>query len=301
VEDLSSSIALLESKIEGAQGSTGKLSSESAKLVEDMATNMQARKTAQALRDKGEEAFNALEADLEAALEQVKSAIETLAEVNADQTDSDGAADFNKFMAKQPASALLQRKKANEALASIEVLVDPQHKTIVNSLLQAPFTGSYTSQSVQVMGIIKSMKDTFEERLASARKQEALDKKSHKDFMDVKKRAYKEMKALNEEKQSSMGTNDGDLSGLRKSLDNDKEQKDIKEEFLAELVPLCEERTKEYDVRKALRVNEDAAIAQAIAVLNSDAAFGTFQTVEATTASFFRVSFEICQVGELCK
>merc|ERR1719174_1123365 len=104
------------------------------------------------------------------------------------------------------------------------------------------------------------MKDTFEERLAAATEQENTDEKFFQDFKDVSERADKKMSDLNDEKQSSMQTNDEKLSRLRATLDNDKEQKNIKEEFLAELIPLCEERTKEYDVRKALRANEDAAL-----------------------------------------
>jgi len=52
---------------------------------------------------------------------------------------------------------------------------------------------------------------------------------------------------------------------------------------------MCAEKAKEYDERCMLRSQEQAAVAEAIAILNSDAAFETFGTVSATSkeAKFF--------------
>jgi len=54
---------------------------------------------------------------------------------------------------------------------------------------------------------------------------------------------------------------------------------------------MCEEKAKGYEKRKLMRANEEAAIAQAIAILNSDESFSTFGTVDATstgaTSAFF--------------
>merc|ERR1719326_2629372 len=162
------------------------------------------------------------------------------------------------------------------------MLLDKKQNAVLSSFLQAPFTGTYSSQSGEVMGIIKNMKDTFEENLADARKTEKKQKKEFDEFMEVKQNAFDEMSALYDEKQSLLGDNDDELASRRKALANAEEQKDIKEKFLEGLLPLCKERTKEYEVRKALRANEDAALAEALAILNSDAAFGTFQKVDAT-------------------
>merc|ERR1719183_539217 len=286
VEDLTSKIAFLESKIGGAQGSTGKLSSECAELKSDMAANEQGRANAQSIRDKENAAFTELEADLEAALEQMKNAINTLSEVGADQTKSAGA-DMKQFMA-GGAGFLQSKSKATESLKAVSRLLDKKQNAVLSSFLQAPFTGTYSSQSGEVMGIIKNMKDTFEENLADARKTEKSQKKEFDEFMKVKNQAFDEMSALYDEKQSLLGDNDDELAARREALADAQKQKGIKEEFLEGLVPLCEERTKEYEVRKGLRANEDAALAEALAILNSDAAFGTFQKVDAT--DFLQVS-----------
>jgi len=46
---------------------------------------------------------------------------------------------------------------------------------------------------------------------------------------------------------------------------------------------MCKEKAKEYDGRTMMRASEQAAISEAIAILNSDAAFATFGTVKSTS------------------
>jgi predicted RNase H-like nuclease (RuvC/YqgF family) len=46
---------------------------------------------------------------------------------------------------------------------------------------------------------------------------------------------------------------------------------------------ICSVKTKEYSERKAARANEDAAIAEAISILNSDEAFAAFGKTDATS------------------
>merc|ERR1719181_2062710 len=93
IADLDTDIARLESKIEKLKGSTGTLSTECSQLRADMMENEQAREKAQSIRDKEHENFVAEEADLVAAIDQMKLAIETLSEVGADQTLEGAAAD----------------------------------------------------------------------------------------------------------------------------------------------------------------------------------------------------------------
>lgn len=59
------------------------------------------------------------------------------------------------------------------------------------------------------------------------------------------------------------------------------------------MLPICEKKTKEYNHRNEMRANEDAAITEAIAILNKDASFHAFQKVAATSTGatgFLQVS-----------
>merc|ERR1719498_2315893 len=94
----------------------------------------------------------------------------------------------------------------------------PEQKQTVSAFLQGPFTGTYTSQSAQVLGIIKSMRDTFKANLADAITTEDNAQKAYDKFMDIKEAEFKEMKESYDEKQKSLGGNDGELSTKKKQL-----------------------------------------------------------------------------------
>merc|ERR1719271_1242195 len=248
-------ISLLESEIEELQGSNGEASSASAELKASMADNKAKRDEATSVREKQNKQFKEDEADFEQAISQMKAAIETLATVGADQTKSTGA-DNKQFMAGKSASLLSLQSSMQDALSAAEAFMDPKQYQSVTAFLQAPFTGTYTSQSGAVMGIIKNMRDTFEANLADARAQE-----------------------------------EKELSAKRGQLDQAEKEKANDEEFLEKLRPMCKEKAESYQERKVLRANEEAAIAEAVSILNSDSAFDTFSTVDATSTGATKASF----------
>jgi chromosome segregation ATPase len=278
IKELSEQIAVLESKIAEIQGESGELSSEVAALKAAMADNTQARKDARALRGKENKAFLAEEKDLTDAIAQMSEAIEVLAEVGADQTKSTGG-DNKQFMAK----ASFLNVKVQDALQAASALMTTHQRSTVSAFVQAPFTGTYTSQSGQIMGILKNMRDTFKKNLDDARTTEKNAKESYDKFMKVKKDAFDSMKESFEEKQKELGDNDGELSSKKKALSDAEKQKASDEEFLDKLLPMCEDKAKQYGNRKLLRANEEAAVAEAISILNSDDAFATFGTTDATS------------------
>lgn len=100
--------------------------------------------------------------------------------------------------------------------------------------------------------------------------------------MEDKKEAFKEMSESYDAKQKSLGDNDNELSSKKEQLSEAQKTLASDTEFLEKLLPMCAEKTKGYNNRKILRANEEAAIAEAISILNSDAAFETFGTADAT-------------------
>merc|ERR1719263_1210816 len=91
------------------------------------------------------------------------------------------------------------------------------------------------------------------------------------------------MKSTFDEKQEVMGANDDELSTKKEQLTVAKDNLANDEAFLEKLLRICSEKTKDFEQRKAMRANEDAAIAEAIAILNSDAAFASFGKTDATS------------------
>merc|ERR1719183_2373195 len=175
------------------------------------------------------------------------------------------------------------RSEMHSALIAASSFLTKKQQVKVESFIQAPFTGTYTSQSGEVVGILKNMRDTFVANLASARAAEATAVKAHETFMADKEAAHKEMTESYEKKQGELGDNDESLATHREQLEEQTSLLAESEEFLAKLLVMCADKAKEYDTRKRIRANEEAAIAQAIAILNSDAAFETFGSVKATS------------------
>merc|ERR1719482_176985 len=293
ISEYKKQIKMIENEIAEVQAVTGELSTEVAELKQDIADNEQAREDAQSARDKAHEDFVAEEKDMVEAIEKMGEAIDTLAAVGADQTQSSGA-DHAKFMGK---SSLLKLKASvKEAMVAVSVFLTQKQRRSLDSFLQAPFTGTYTSQSAEIVGILKNMRDTFKANLASARSAEKAAVEAHEKFMKIKEDEYETMKAAYEEKQGKLGDNDDELASLRESLESVQADLANDEEFLAKLLKMCAIKAKEFEERNMLRANEEAAISQAIAILNSDAAFASFGKVKATSEGATGPS--LIQVGQ---
>merc|ERR1719453_527213 len=83
-------------------------------------------------------------------------------------------------------------------------------------------------------------------------------------------------------KQGMLGANDAELADQRDLLDSAKKALASDQDFLAKLIPMCEEKAKEFEKRNMLRTQEEAAISKAISILNSDEAFEAFGKTSAT-------------------
>lgn len=284
IEGLTKDIAVLSSNIQDLLGSNGELSVEVAGLKKALAENEQARREAQAIRDKENAAFEATKTDLTNAIAQMGSALDTLTEVGSDQTLA-AAADHQKFLGGYSPALLKLRTTVKSALLAASAFVRPgKVPKALESFIQAPFTGSYTAQSGEVVGILKNMRDTFKSNLEAAETAEAGQAASHEKFMATKLTESDEMQRLYNEKQDQLGSNDGQLAAKRKQLADSETQRGIREEFLSQLIPLCDQKTAEYKERTMLRANEDAALSEAISILNSDAAFATFGATAAASS-----------------
>jgi len=286
IASLTEEIGLLENDIDSLQASSALLSKEVAKLDADMTANQEARAQASGVRAAEHQAFLATEADLTGALGQMRQAIDVLSAVGADQTLGHAAADHEKFMARYQAEpSLLTKLRASvkQALVAASAVVSRKQAASLEAFLQAPFTGTYSAQSGEVVGILKDMRDTFERNLASARAEELAAQQAHAAYMASMQAAYDAMRASYESKQGTLSANDSELATQRAKLQTAEADLAAAEAFLAQLRQMCAQKAAEYRQRTLLRTNEEAAIAEAISILNSDAAFATFGTVDATS------------------
>merc|ERR1719502_1630546 len=102
-------------------------------------------------------------------------------------------------------------------------------------------------------------------------------------MMEVKTAEYDEMKELFDAKKKEIGDNAAQVSTISSEIDTMEAELAADQEFLAALTERCSAKGKEFEKRNMLRAGEEAAIAEAISILNSDAAFASFGKVDATS------------------
>merc|ERR1719311_1143931 len=111
--------------------------------------------------------------------------------------------------------------------------------------------------------------------------------------MKVMEEEYDDMSSLFEKRKKEIGETSELVSRTTSEMDTAKERLSDDQDFLASLTDRCAKKKAEFEKRNMLRSQEEAAIAEAIAVLNSDAAFATFGSVSATSTgatSFVQIS-----------
>merc|ERR550514_1281905 len=125
---------------------------------------------------------------MSAAIDQMDRALETLAAVGADQTAlAATGVQTSKFMGeKAPSAKGVQVAKLSDqmqkALKAASVFLSSKQRKTITGFIQAPFTGEYSAQSGEIVGILKNMRDTFKADLATARGAEAKSLRSHEAY-----------------------------------------------------------------------------------------------------------------------
>merc|ERR1719299_354806 len=170
-----------------------------------------------------------------------------------------------------------------KALSAASIFLTGKQRKVVQAFLQAPFTGNYNAQSGEIVGVLKSMLDTFKANLDNARIAEAKKQKEYDEMMEVKTAEYEEMSELFEAKKKEIGDNAAQISTISSEVETMEAELAADQEFLATLTERCTAKAKEFEKRNTLRAGEEAAIAEAISILNSDAAFESFGKVDATS------------------
>jgi len=118
--------------------------------------------------------------------------------------------------------------------------------------------------------------------LAEARASENRAAVAHSSFIQNMLDAHAILVESQTKKTSLIAGNDASLVSKRGSLNDAQEDLAGAQSFISSLSDMCAAKKKQYDERVALRSQEEMAIAEAISILNSDAAFATFGTINAT-------------------
>jgi chromosome segregation ATPase len=252
-------------------GENGSLSQDIADLQSQMDSLKQQMKEAKAIREKAKKAFDLNVKDSDAAIDAMGKAIETLSAVGGDQT----ALVSVSANVVQNLNLALSTSKAMLLAQSSEIKKVQQYTELLQGR-GAGFTGTYSAQSGEIVGVIKSMRDTYVNNLADAKTTEKKAVEGHKKLMDNKQNEHDTAEDSFGKKNDSLSKNNTELETERNKLDEAKKTFKADTALLEEATEAYETKTAMYQEHKKLRAEQDAAVSEAIAMLNSDDAMALF-------------------------
>jgi len=300
IEASKKTIDLLEAGIQQTGGDIGQSNGKSGDYMRQLDDNLNAIRDADFLRKEHYSASMVKDRELRETVRLIDQAITELATTGADQTLATNG-DNKKFMAGFKGSSLADvslistvgvalhkasvHSKVRSTLRLAAATMTTLQRRTVEAFLQAPFTGTYTSQSGQVLGMLKNMNKEFRKQIASNTKE--IEQKDD-EFREFRRTLDEENAMLRKaigKLGKGMSVDKLDLETKKVELAEEKKELDNVEEFMGSLVPMCKEKSESYATRKELRANEEAAIAKAISILASDDAFTAFSNTLSTTST----------------
>jgi len=284
-------IAELESSLGEIAAKIKELKIKRKSTQEEMYADQKALDEAEEIRMKESKAFQETETDLIQAIDACKQAVVVL------------GAHHPTFAQMKEVAHMLQVARVPQIVGKLNSLSAVKsgalknfllsvEKTSESSFLAIPGFTSYAPQSGQIFGILKQMKKDFDTDLGQEQASEA--------------KAVAEFKALKAAKLSEIQTAekaitqfDADVASLGernaeevKELENRELNLARDQAFLADLKQKCAATDAEFDQRTKARMEEIAAVDDAIKILNSDESFANF---DATVNSFVQIGSEKSQ------
>merc|ERR1740127_10978 len=271
IADAEALITDLTSQIEEGTAESARLNTEIKNLEAEIAKNEEALAKATSIREKELAEFNAEEKDMLQSIGALKSAIVVLSKHH-----SSFAQVKSEDLLNIAVTLKFQLYKHSDLLRGI---ITPSQKKAVAAFVQAPgdyfdaeptFKQSYAPQSGEIFGILKQMKETFENNLSASQKEEMANQAAYEDLKAAK---LAEIAAGNEQKDT------------RNSLSAD-------QKFLMNLKETCQMTDAEWEERQKARQEKISGCSEALAILSSDDAHDTF------TRTFNFVQVKVSKTGK---
>eukprot|EP00933_Yihiella_yeosuensis_P005811 TRINITY_DN1103_c0_g1_i1.p1 TRINITY_DN1103_c0_g1~~TRINITY_DN1103_c0_g1_i1.p1 ORF type:complete len:686 (+),score=238.62 TRINITY_DN1103_c0_g1_i1:86-2143(+) len=258
---LTDEIESLNNHISGLAALGGSMAQRRAATEADMKANEQARDEAKAVREESHEAFLTAEDDLSQALKQLNEALDTLGAVGNMGKVSEGLIDVASIVVK----AEPKRFRGSKAFLQIEDQIKEAEKG----------PGG-------VMGVLVSTRDTYVKNLNELRITEQHELDAYTKIKTQKEEAYLYMKSILAQINSGIADTKDELGVKREEVAEAEDALAKATALNQETDALYKEKTAIHEERATLRAQENAALAKAIAVLDSDEAFNTFGKTQST-------------------
>merc|ERR1719428_2838092 len=258
----------LTTSIEEGTATSARLNTEIKNHEKEVAANQNALDKASAMRTKDLAEFTAEEKDLLQSIGALKNAIAVLSKHHG------GAALLQTSTSQLAQVATIVKREMEKHAALLEGVLTKTEKRKVTMFAQDQ--SKYAPASGEIFGILKAMKESFEQNLANSQKDEA---KGVGDFADLKASKEEEIAAGTdavEKKTQELADTDEKLAQDKVDLDDTTASLSEDEKFLMNLKETCAMNDAEYEQRVKERQLEIEAVAKALEILTSDEAHDLF-------------------------
>jgi len=304
-EKAKSRIDSLETYVADLKAGRIELTSERADLEKEVAGLHDDMETAEGLRKKEKEDYEAAKSEMDAAIDALKAAIKVLEEATKDASLVSMRSRLNaesqsmdKRMAQGQAleravelgQEFLSRGDAVFLRRFIDGDVPTKDWKKLNR--KADFKAKYKKRSGDIQKTLKGLLETFSGNLKEADAKEKKAKEEHKKLMDGKKELLSKAQESLEKMEVEGGARgltveeaESEIKDLKTQIKND-------EGFIEEVQGEWDKKKKEWKERQEVRSKEQEAISKAIAILHSDDARDLFKK------SFASQGFMLLQESE---
>jgi uncharacterized protein YejL (UPF0352 family) len=282
--DAESHIAMLQARIEENTAKAAQLKTEIENLQKEVAKNQQALDQATKLRREQLAEFTKEEKDLLQSIQALKNAVIVLSKHHSPPAEELVTI---KNMLKH------QFEKHSDLL---DTVVAPSQKDVLDSvfLQQAPHLQAYAPASGEIFGILKNMRDTFQENLSTSQQEEQANQKAYEGLKAAKLEEIKAGQYQVDEKTDTMAKAVEQVANDKQDMNDTMNSLGADEKFLLMLKEKCAQTDAEWNERQKTRQDEIGAVSAALKFLSSDDAHDLFTK---TFNSFVQVG-AVSNVGE---
>jgi len=247
----------LQSNIEEYLAKSAQLTVDVASIKKANAENEDALANAAAIRAKELAEFNNDEKNAIVQITGLKNAVITLSKAH-------GSA-FTQTNLLELKTALKAHLGSNSGRLLAKLgLMGPQRKSF-RSFLQTE-----TPASGEIFGILKQMKESFEQNLKKSQDDEAQGVEEYNQLKKAKTEELTAGKIAYANKKEELADTDEKLATARSELDDTSDALDADTKFMADLKDRCENMDAQYAARQKVRTEEQGAVSEALNILTSD-------------------------------
>jgi chromosome segregation ATPase len=278
IADAEAKINALTTRIEELTAGSARLNTEIKNTEKEVAKNQESLDQATALRQKQLAEFNGEEKDLLESISALKAAITVLSKHH-----GGSFLEVPHSHALRVAATLQHEMQTHAAL--LQGVLTRSERQAVSSFIKAPqdyfeaqptFKQSYAPQSGEIFGILRQMKETFENNLSESQKEEMANQKAYEGLKAAKEEEIAAGKAQLDTKTQELAETDEKLAQSKQDIVDTRNSLSADEQFLMMLKEKCQMTDKEWEERSKTRQMEMEAVSKALAVLSGDDAHDLF-------------------------